>query len=168
MKLYQLTAQFKSLELLEDSDDLSPEVIRDTLDGLSGELELKATNVGLFIRNLEATAEAVEKAAETMQDRAKRARARADSLKQYLLFNMQACGMTKIQSEYFTLATRKNPPSVVIDDVTAIPDKFMRQPDPKPLPPKAPDKAAIAAAIKAGEIVPGCHVEQNERLEIRL
>lgn len=168
MKLYQLTEQYQSLELLESSEDLPAEVIRDTLDGLTGELQLKATNVGLFIRNMEATAEAIEEAAKAMQARADRARKRADSLKDYLLFNMQGCGITKIESEYFTLAVRNNPESVVVDNANDIPHKFMRQPLPPPPPPPSIDKRAISEALKRGEEVPGCHLEQKQRLEIRL
>ena len=77
MRLYQLTEQYRSLEALEVSDDLPAEVIRDTLEGLTGELQEKATNVALFIRNVEATAEAVEDAAKKMQERANRLKARA-------------------------------------------------------------------------------------------
>jgi hypothetical protein len=168
MKLYELTAQYRSLEALESSEDLPPEVIRDTLEGLQGQLQEKATNVALFIRNLESTADAIDEAAATMQARGTRLRARAQSLQQYLLFNMQAAGITKVESPYFTLAVKKNPPTVVIDSENLIPEQYMRTPDPPPPPKPSPDKAAIAKAIKAGEEVPGAHAEQRERLEIEL
>lgn len=168
MKLYELTAQFKSLELLESSEDLPPEVIRDTLEGLEGQLQDKATNVGLFIRNLESVADAIDTAAETMRLRGARLRKRAQSLQDYLLFNMQATGITKIESPYFTLAVKNNPPTVVIDSENLIPAEFMRTLPPPPPPEPVPDKAAIARAIKAGVEVPGAHAESRQRLEIKL
>jgi hypothetical protein len=167
VKLYELTAQYRALEALESSDDLPPEVIRDTLDGLTGQLQEKATNVALFIRNLESVADAIDEAAATMQARGTRLRARAQSLQQYLLFNMQAAGISKVESPYFELIVKKNPPTVVIDSESLIPAEYMTQPEPLPPPPPRPDKKAIAAAFKAGEEVPGCHVEQRERLEIK-
>jgi hypothetical protein len=167
MRLYELTAQYRALEALESSDDLPAEVIRDTLDGLEGQLQEKATNVALFIRNLESTADAIDEAATTMQARGTRLRARAQSLQQYLLFHMQAAGITKVESPYFTLQVKKNPPSVVIDSENLIPAKFMRTPEPPPPPKAAPDKKAIADAIKAGEEVPGAHSVQGERIEIK-
>lgn len=168
MKLYELTAQYKSLELLESSEDLPPDVIRDTLEGLQGLLQDKATNVGLFIRNLESTADAIDEAAESMRLRGTRLRERAQSLQDYLLFNMQATGITKIESPFFTLSLRNNPPTVVIDSEADVPEKYKVQPPTPPTPPMRPDKKAIADAFKAGREVPGCHVETRQRLEIKL
>lgn len=168
MKLYELTAQYRQLEALESSDDLPPEVIRDTLDGLEGQLQEKATNVGLFIRNLESVADAIDEAAEKMRERGTRLRKRAQSLNDYLLFNMQASGITKVESPFFTLKVKTNPPTVVVDSESLIPAEYMTQPDPLPPPPPRPDKKAIAAAFKDGAEVPGCHVEQRQRLEIEL
>lgn len=168
MKLYELSQQYRALEALESSDDLPPEVIRDTLEGLTGQLQEKATNVGLFIRNLESTADAIEEAAEAMRMRGARLRKRAQSLHEYLKLNMQASGISKVESPYFTLCLKKNPPTVVIDSENLIPARFMRTPEPPPPPKPVPDKKAIGDAIKAGEEVPGAHSEQYERLEIEL
>lgn len=168
MKLYELTAQYRSLEELESSDDLPPEVIRDTLEGLEGQLQDKATNVALFIRNLESAADAIDAAANTMRLRGERLRKRAQSLNEYLLFNMIGAGITKIESPFFTLQVKTNPPTVVIDMEGAIPPEYMTTPAPAPPPPPRPDKSAIARAFKAGEEVPGCHLEQRQRLEIKL
>ena len=98
LTLYQIAGQYRELETLSVSDDLPPDVIRDTLEGLTGDLEVKATNVAYFTRNLEATADMIEEAARAMQDRAKRLRKRADSVRQYLLYNMQVAGIRKIEA----------------------------------------------------------------------
>lgn len=164
LTLYQIAGQFRELETLTASDDLPPDVIRDTLEGLTGDLELKATNVAAFTRNLEVSADAIDEAAKAMQARAKRLRNRADSVRQYLLYNMQVAGIHKIESPEFTLVIRTNPAAVVIRDGVELPDEFMVQPEP---PPKRPDKKRIAEALKAGRSVEGCWLEQGERLEIK-
>jgi hypothetical protein len=165
--LYQLVEQYRSLEALDASDDLPPEVIRDTLEGLTGELTVKATNVARYILNVEAMAEAVERASTQMKCRANRMRNRADSVREYLRNNMQGAGITKIEAIEFVLALKKNPPAVVIDDEAAIPDDYKVTPEPAPPPLPRPDKKLIAKAIKDGFAVPGCHLEQAERLDIR-
>jgi hypothetical protein len=165
MKLYELVGQYRALEALESSEDIPPEVIRDTLEGLEGQLQEKATNVGLFIRNLESTAEAIEDAAKKMSARAAIIRSRSQSMQDYLLFNMQASGITKIESPFFTLCVKKNPPTVVIDNEAEIPEDYKVAPPP---PPKRVDKTAIGNAFKAGEVVPGCHIERRERLEVKV
>jgi hypothetical protein len=165
LALYELVGQYKALESLAESDDLPAEVIRDTLEGLTGELREKAVSVAHFVENLVATADAIDGTAELMLQRAKRLRTRAEAVREYLLFNMQASGITKIDSPFFTLAVRNNPPSVIVDNEAEIPAEFKVQPPP---PPPRIDKSAIARAIKNGQPVPGCHVTQNQRLEIKL
>jgi hypothetical protein len=57
------------------------------------------------------------------------------------------------------MKVRKNPPSVVVDDVTKIDSKYTRQKIQIDV-----DKIAIKKAIQAGENVPGCRLEQTEKL----
>ncbi len=165
--LYQITQQYRELERLDPSEDLPAEVIRDTLEALGGELEAKATNVARFVLNVEAMAEAVENASKAMKERAARIRRRADAVREYLRMNMQGAGIKKIEAVEFTLTLKKNPPAVVIDDAGQIPSAFMVMPPPPPPPEPRPDKKAIADALKAGTGVPGAHIEQAERLEIK-
>lgn len=162
--LYVLTGEYLALsnKLLES--DLDEQTIADTLEGAAGELEEKATNVACFIRNIEASAEAIKQAEKQMADRRKSLENKAESIKRYLKDNMIRSGITKIESPYFALTIKKNPPSVVIDDPAAIPSDYMVTP---PAPPPSPDKKLIAQAIKDGYTVAGAHLEQAERLEIK-
>jgi uncharacterized secreted protein with C-terminal beta-propeller domain len=162
--LYVLAGEYLAVANKLSDSDLPAEVINDTLEGLSGDLETKATNVAMFIRNLETTAEQIKLAEKTMAERRKAIENKAESIRRYLKDNMQRTGISKIECPYFALAIKKNPPSVVIDDVEAIPAEFMVTPAP---PPPAPDKKAIAEKLKNGEEVPGCRLEQGERLEIK-
>lgn len=165
MKLYELTAEYKALELLGESDEIPAETIRNTLDGLTGDIEEKCKAVAMYIRNLISSADAIERAAEAMHDRQSAIRRRAESLHSYLQLNMQACGITRIDCPYFTLQLKKNPPAVIVDDETLVPEKYWVQPE---TPPKRIDKNAIAADIKAGQAVDGCRRESGERLEIKV
>lgn len=164
LKLYEIANQYRELEALADSGEIPAEVIRDTLEALGGDLEAKATNVAKFVRNLEANADLIDQAAEAMRQRAARIRKRAESVKAYLLWNMQTTGITKIEAPEFVIALRDNPPSVRIMDGARIPAEYMVQPEP---PPPRPDRKAIAAALKAGKNVDGCYLEAGQRVEIR-
>jgi hypothetical protein len=165
MKLYELTAQFKSLELLADAEDLPPDVIRDTLEGLEGDFDAKVVAVAKVILSLQHDAEGIEELAKRQAARAKRLADRAESLKAYLLANMQAIERKKIQSEFFDIRVQNNAPSVMVGDEKLIPEEYMRTPPP---PPKVPDKTAIAEAHKAGLEVPGTHPLQGQHLRIAL
>ena len=163
--LYELTQYRRELEVLADSGEVPPEQIADTLEALEGDIKEKAIQVAAFSRNLEATATAVREAGKAMLARAERIEKRAESIRNYLLFQMQVNEITKIESPWFTLAVRKNPPSVVIDDEAQLPAEFIVQPPP---PPPRPDKESIKRALKDGKDVPGAHLLQAERLEVRV
>jgi hypothetical protein len=165
IKLYEIVADYKAVEALESSDDLPEQVIRDTLEGLTGDLQVKATNICKFVRNIEASADVIDDAAKAMQARANRLRKRAESVKAYLLFNLQATGINKIEAPEFVIAVRNNPESVKILENAQIPAEYLVTPEP---PPPRPDKTAIKAALKAGKHIDGCYLEAGQRLEIKV
>lgn len=162
--LYELAHDFRSAaEKLADMD-LDEQTLADTLEGLSGELEVKATNTAMLCRNLEATAAAIKDAEAQMAARRKALENRAARVKDYLLANMMVAGIQKIECPHFKLSVRENPAAVEIYEPGLIPAEFMRQPEP---PPPSPDKAAIKELLKAGQDVPGCKLTRGVRLEIK-
>lgn len=160
--LYMIADEFSEAAKKLADLDLPIEVIADTLEGLSGELEAKAQNVALFVRHLEANAAACKQWAKDAAERAKAIEARADHMRQYLSTNLERCGIEKVEGPGVRISWRKSS-AVVVDEPGLIPAEFMRVPEP---PPAAPDKKAIADAIKAGQEVPGAHIETRRNLQI--
>lgn len=162
--LYVIANEYQAMiERLENSE-LDAQTIADTIEGASGELEAKATNVAMYIRNLEATAEQIKLAEKAMADRRKAIESKADSIKQYLFDNMKRCGVSKIESPYFALTIKKNPPSVRVLEDSNIPQTYFVQPD---TPPPQLDKRKLLEDLKAGIVIDGAELQQNERLEIK-
>lgn len=166
LKLYDISNQFQALEHLGDSDELPAEVIRDTLAALEGDFEVKVAQVAKFVLALEATAVAAYTASEAMRVRSLRISKRAESIKAYLQFHMQAMSKKRIETAELTVARRANPPAVIITDEAALPAEFWVDPPPV-IPQKRIDKKAIKAAIDGGARVDGAFVEAGERLEIK-
>lgn len=161
--LFQLVAEYRSAaEKLADMD-LDAQTCADTLESLSGDLEVKAQNVAYMALNLEATAAAIKAHEEVQRDRRQAIERRAESLRGYLARCMEGAGIEKIEGPGVSIGFRKSS-AVVINEPGLIPALFVRQP---PAPPPAPDKALIAAAIKAGQEVPGAHIEQRRNLSIK-
>ena len=161
--LYSIAAEYAALaEKLHDTD-LDEQTISDTLDGASGELETKWTNVGFVIKNIEAEAKQIKEAEEAMYLRRKAKENRVARLKDYLLANMLVTGMKKVESPYFVISVRDNPESVVIDAESQIPEDYMRE-----IPATySPDKTLIKKAIQDGYEVPGCHLTRTQSLQIK-
>lgn len=166
--LYTLSTQYQQLEQLlgsdEELDETALQAIHDTLEGLEGDIQVKATNVAAYALNLEVYAQMARDAAKALQARAKRIEHRAEALRGYIRMHMEAVGISKIEGPQFTVAIRKNPPSVQIEPDTVLDPRFLRV---VPPPPPAPDKAEIGRALKAGENVPGCSLLTTTRLDIR-
>ena len=73
MNIYELTGQFKQLQVMLESGDIDQETFDDTLETLNFTLEEKAENYGLIITNLSGHAEALkaEMIAAGIKDRTK-------------------------------------------------------------------------------------------------
>lgn len=165
--LYALTNQYLALaEKLADGD-FDAQTIADTIEasGISDELAVKAQGIEYVARGAESHNLAIDAEIARLQAlKAQRMRVAA-GLRGYLLDNMQRAGIEKIDCPLFCISIRKNPPAVDIFDPLSLPAKYMVTPEPKP-PVAAPDKKAIAAAIKSGEDVPGAKLVQGVRLNV--
>ena len=161
IKLYELSADYlAALETLTEMDDLPPEAIADTLDGLAGAWEEKALNVARYVRNLEVEVSAIEEAKKRMEVRAKATANQAVRLKAYLKGELERTGL-KPKAPDLALRLQNNPPSVVVDDAEQIPDDYRRIETVTTL-----LKSEISAALKAGQVIAGAHLEQSRRLVI--
>lgn len=164
ISLYQLASEHReSLEKLADMD-LSPEALADTLESLGGELEVKAQNVVMLLRNLEVNAAAIKEAEKAMADRRKAIENRAEGLRRYVLESMQNNNIQRIDCPLFSISIAKNPPAVEIEDERQIPDLYWTDPPP---PPRQINKTLIAQALKDQHDVPGARLKQGVRLAIK-
>lgn len=161
LRLYEIADNYlAALNDLAELEELPPEAIADTLEGLQGEFEDKALNVARYIRNLEAEASAIEDAKKRMETRARATSKQAARLKAYLKAELERTGL-KIKAPDLALRIQKNPPSVMIEDQAKIPAQF-----------KATEittkllKSEIGKALKAGQEVAGAHLETSTRLVI--
>lgn len=166
--LYQLTADYLALaEKLADGD-FDATTINDTIEasGLLDSIQDKAQGIEFVAREAEKYCPLIDMEIERLQAlKAQRARVAA-GLRAYLLRNMEAAGIEKIECAFFKLSIRKNPPAVDVWDDKQIPAAFWVTPEPKPVVQQI-DKKAISAAIKAGVEVPGAKLVQHTRLVVQ-
>lgn len=153
--LYTIAEQFKELAALADNADEDLEVaLRDTMEGVEGEFQEKGKAIAMITLNIDGDLEAIQSQIDRLTERKRIINNHKESLKEYLRQNMEAAGITKITHPLFTITCGKGKPIVVIDDAKALPDDFVNVQVTS-----APDKAAIAKALKNGQEVPGAHSE---------
>lgn len=164
LALYEISSTYLAdIQKLQELD-LDDQTFADTLESLSGDLEVKATSVAMFIKNLEANAEAIKQAEKAMEERRKAQEAKADRIRNYLLENMIRTGITKIDCPHFSLSIRNNPPAVEVLMTDQIPDDYFDIPD--PLPPTL-NKKRLAEDLKAGVVIEGARLTQGHSLQIK-
>lgn len=161
--LWAIAEQYRSDAAKLMEMDLDEQTLADTLEGMAGELEVKAQSVAHVIRAIEADAEAAKEWAKRAQERAKAAEARAERLREYLSDTLQACGITKIEGPGIKVSFRKVT-AVAIDDPALVPDEFKPV---KPPPAPEPSKTLISEALKAGREVPGAQLIERQSIQIK-
>ncbi|TFW05002.1 siphovirus Gp157 family protein [Oxalobacteraceae bacterium OM1] len=161
---FELAAEYRRLaELLAERHD-DEQVIADTLDSMSEPLDARLENLAKMVRNIETAARGVEETIKNLEARHAALGNAAERGRKLVLDLMRASGRERATTALFSIAVKKNPLTVVVDDAASVPPAFLTQHEP---PPPTPDKRAIAAALKAGMPVAGVHAEQGVRLEIR-
>lgn len=130
-------------------DESKWEVMVARLEGLKLSFEQKAGAVAAYVQETLATAAAVKEAKDKMYRRQKALENKARRLKEYLLDQMEATGIRKIEGPQLRITVGKSAPALEVLDELQIPERWWKHPAP------VLDKAGIRAALKEGEDIPG-------------
>jgi hypothetical protein len=164
MNLFDIALEYKQAydELLA-IDDLDPECLKDTLDGLSGDFETKAINTAGYIKNMEAQALAIKSAKMDMQARQSQLEKNIERLKKYLCDAMMLANIKSIStSPLFNISLKKNPPHINIVDEDCIPYDYITIRTEKVI-----DKSSMLCDLKEGKEIPGAMLKQETRVVIK-
>lgn len=160
--LYDYLRSKNELEQLFESGEIDSDTLKDTLDSIDGELELKAIDLIKYSRELELMAHAVRSEEVRLRERREALLSRADQLKSYVKESMENLGKKKIESDLFTLSLRKSSGKVVINDEALIPECYRRVKMTT-----APDKTLIKQALEDGVEVEGAELIEEHTLQIK-
>jgi Gp157 protein len=164
MQLYKLTEQYE--QAFTDMVDADTGEVNDKalamLDALQGDVKDKGLAVAAYIRNHDADVDALKAEEQRLAARRKQLESRMDWLRGYLLDNMVRCGISEIKSPYFTIKTKKCPPSVKVLNDADLPQKYIRVKEQISV-----DKVQIKQDICSGIEVPGATIEQNTTIVIK-
>jgi len=157
VSLYKLTEQQRELKEAAGNSDLPAEAFADTFEALEGQFNDKALSVIHVVQNMDSDVEALDAEIKRLTERKKVIKNKQDSIREYLRTNMEANEITKIECPLFTITLAKGRDICVIDDGDSIPDEYV---DVQVV--QKPDKAAILKALKAGDDIPGAHIEKSK------
>jgi hypothetical protein len=161
MKLYEISAEYiQALDALADADE---QTRADTLEGLgiADSFKDKAINIAGYFQSIDYDVASMKDAENRIATRRKAMENHSQSLKDYLLSNMQRTGITRIECPGFSVSLAKCPASVEITDESLLPDNFFRVK-------KEPNKSDIKAFLQEHGALDGARlVTDKMRLDTK-
>lgn len=161
LALYELNRQYRDLidSYSNDPDDF--DAWNELLDELTGDIDVKVTNIALVVKHLQAEEAAIAEEVKRLQEKKAIRVSKIDRLKKYMLEGMQLSGIEKTTDVRATVRIQKNPPSVHITDESMIPDQYYVEVSPRL------DKKSVLDAMKDGDEVPGAEMVQTVGVRIK-
>jgi hypothetical protein len=154
-----MTHEFQILtEMLEDETAPQDEIGK-ALIALQSDIVTKAENGMAYMAKLEEVIAGAKAEKKRIDAFIKAMESRKKRIEGAYIYALKTLGTDAILTNKGEMKVRKNPPSVVIDDVAKIPTEFQNQKIDVTI-----DKVALKKAIQNGEKVDGAHIEQSEKL----
>lgn len=164
MTLYEVTQDYLQIMAMMEDPELDPQTLADTMEGVEGELEIKAENYAKVMKNLEADVSGIKAEIDRLSERKKTIEKNIKQMKEALQQAMEVTGKTKFKTELFSFTVRNNAPAVVVDEqyIENIPEEYLRIREPEV------DKTKLKEALKAGVDLEGiAHLETSTSLAIK-
>lgn len=161
MTLYEINQA-----ILDTIDPETGEIVDvEKLSELQMEREQKLEGVALWVKNLNAEAEAYKAEKEAFAEREKAAKNKAESLKKWLAYALNG---EKMSTQKVAISFRKSE-SVEIEDEERVITYAQKNGRDDLLSYKAPtvNKSAIKAVIKTGKEIPGAVLVEKQNIQIK-
>ncbi|MCE5093501.1 siphovirus Gp157 family protein [Staphylococcus chromogenes] len=158
--LFQLSTSYQQvLDLIEQG--MNPEDLKDTLDSIEVELNVKVDNTIGLKRSVDADVDAIDKEIKRLQGLKQQKQNFSDRLKNYLQDMLDVQGLQKFRTPTNYIYKRKNAPSVYVTNEKVIDSDYWISQAPKL------NKKQIKEDIKAGITVEGAELRESESLVIK-
>ena len=157
--LFSLAGEYKELyAMMTDTDEESEQVVKDTLEAVTGQIEAKAQGYVSILNQLDMEIAACKKQRDEWDARLRVRENNKKYLRQHLLEGMLMLGKDEIQAGNVKIKVTNagGELPLVLDENKPVPDKFTKITI-------EPDKKKIKAALKAGEKLDFCHYGERAK-----
>ena len=157
--LYQISERYNNIVALLDDETTSVDDVAAAFAEVIDDVTTEGVNIIAYLQKLDDIEEQAKRQKKEIDAYLKGIANRKKRLEKACIFALDNMQVKSIMTSRGELKTKKNPPSVVIDDVHALPREYVSTKIDL-----VPDKVAIKNAIKAGQKVSGAHIEQGTSL----
>jgi hypothetical protein len=155
-----LAIEMKKLQELAEDGELTPEMIKDTLEGLEGMLGDKLDATMAVIRGFDGQASVCDAESKRLAARKKSWENQSGLLKKYILECLITSGSDTVKTDLNTFTARKGSPSLIVDDEELLPDEYIEAYTEVINKVK---KDELKKAILSGVEIKGAHIETGPR-----
>ena len=145
-----------------ENNELDEKTINDTKESVELLLAEKSNQLELILKDLESKEEKCKEIADFYAKKAKQANEKRKALKELIITTMTKLGTKRINTETGTFTIKNNAPSLIIDDESLIPQKFITHISSTKI-----EKNEIKKEIKNGAEIPGVHLETTQSLLVK-
>lgn len=154
--LYMISANYRAiLQMALDEGLDADEELREALINIRGELQEKVDNLCYVIRALNEEEESLRAEAARLAEKATARANKAARLKEYLMGNLNAAGVTKVRAPHFTVSIVQGRETAAIDSEDQIPQNFWKVET-------TLKKRDLIDALKSGDEIPGARLTRGE------
>lgn len=162
MKLYEIPEEYrKVLEGVQVDEETGEILGTDALVEFAGDLNETIKNTGLYLFELDSEAQQIDAQIKRLKARKDGMTRRAETLKNLMLDAMTSSGLKKVSDPLVTVYLRKST-ATIVDEMDILPKDLLRVKVET-----SPDLIAIGKKLKAGEVVPGAHLEERQNVNIK-
>lgn len=166
MKLYELESAYLSLMSMIDEDEIPEDALIDTLEAITGEVEIKADNVACMLKSIEADMKAIRDEEIKLATRRKAKEKAYDRLKQFLSDTLQRMSIDKVETARNKITFRRSE-SVELDEATFIKWAIANRDDLLTYAEPTANKTEIKKALKSGCEVAGAQLVSKNNIQIK-
>lgn len=164
-KLSLIKSELKEIDNIVtflESEELDEKTINDTKESVVALLEEKSNQLELILKDLEIKENQCKEIAKFYADKAKQASEKRKALKELIITTMVGLGAKRLETTTGTFTIKNNAPSLIIDDESLIPQKFITHISSTKI-----EKNEIKKEIKNGAEIPGVHLETTQSLLVK-
>ena len=124
-KLYDYSVSYNNLgEVIRANPDMDNEELLQALENIQENAQEKIANTGELIRKLSDDVDIINKRLKELNAAKKSLTNKIDSIKNYLLINMQHLDMKKVSTGTITVSIRNNAPKLLVKNKDKVPEEF--------------------------------------------
>jgi hypothetical protein len=165
MKLYEIANDYLALLEAIENGEIPEEAIADTLEAITGDIEVKADDIACLLKNIEADVLAIKAEETKLAERRKQKEREYEKIKDYLSCMLQKVGCEKVETARNKITFRKSE-SVEVSEGFMTWAKEYRDDLLKYGEPTA-NKTAIKHALKCGAEIIGARIVVNQNIQLK-